>query len=105
MVFAATTMFPSTGLQVLSCMIQMLGMLFTQMRILKIFRSFYLKGVSVLSHCVSRSISADKFPTWSSYFESWPRFCIVLAFIDSWLFVFSGELDIGLNDIAISHEK
>ncbi|KZV70254.1 hypothetical protein PENSPDRAFT_752696 [Peniophora sp. CONT] len=68
-------MFPNNGLQVLSCCI-------------------YLLGVSVLSHCISRRVTHAQFPTWASVFDSWPRVCVVLAFVDSWLFVFSSGLSI-----------
>lgn len=46
-------------------------------------------GVSILSHCISRRVTHAQFPTWASLFDSWPRVCVVLAFVDSWLFVFS----------------
>ncbi|VDB85305.1 unnamed protein product [Peniophora sp. CBMAI 1063] len=67
--------FPNPGLQVLSCCIHLLG-------------------VSVLSHCISRRVTHAQFPTWASLFDSWPRVCVVLAFFDSWLFVFSSGISI-----------
>ncbi|VDB85304.1 unnamed protein product [Peniophora sp. CBMAI 1063] len=63
------------ALQVLSCCIHMFG-------------------VSVLTHCISRRVTSAQFPTWASVFDSWPRVCVVLAFVDSWLFVLSSGISI-----------
>ncbi|KZV70255.1 hypothetical protein PENSPDRAFT_685636 [Peniophora sp. CONT] len=72
---AAGIVFPNSGLQVLSCCIHLLG-------------------VSILSHCISRRVTHAQFPTWASLFDSWPRVCVVLAFVDSWLFVFSSGISV-----------
>ncbi|ESK93166.1 hypothetical protein Moror_1102 [Moniliophthora roreri MCA 2997] len=66
--------FPSAGLQVLTCMI-------------------YLCGLSVLSHCLSRRILSVGLNSWKAFTEiPWPRLCIVLVFVDSWFFLFSSAL-------------
>ncbi|KAE9397426.1 hypothetical protein BT96DRAFT_72273 [Gymnopus androsaceus JB14] len=74
------TSFPSQGLQVLSCLIHILG-------------------ISVLSHCLSRRLAAEEWTSWTALREmSWARMCVLLVFIDSWLFVFtSGILVFGIG--------
>ncbi|KIK71445.1 hypothetical protein GYMLUDRAFT_79504 [Collybiopsis luxurians FD-317 M1] len=78
-VTAADMIFPSKGLQVLCCLI-------------------YLLGASILAHCLSRRISAEQW-NWSSIRDmSWARLCVLLIFFDSWLFLFiSGILVYGIG--------
>ncbi|KIK71507.1 hypothetical protein GYMLUDRAFT_338617 [Collybiopsis luxurians FD-317 M1] len=81
--------FPSEGLQVLSCLI-------------------YILGVSILSHCLSRRVAAQDWSSWSSIREmTWARICALLVFLDSWLFLSSSGIivfGIGLekNDVVCS---
>jgi len=69
--------FPSTRMQVLSAMIHFLG-------------------VSFLAHCLSRRANVGSL---SSFFAmSWARICVVLVFVDSWLFLFiSGVIIFGVG--------
>ncbi|KAH8831608.1 hypothetical protein DL96DRAFT_840239 [Flagelloscypha sp. PMI_526] len=66
--------FQSTGLQVFSCAI-------------------YLLGVSILSHCLSRRIAVEDWSSWAAIREmKWARMCIILLFVDSWLFLVSSAM-------------
>ncbi|KAF9269234.1 hypothetical protein L218DRAFT_428406 [Marasmius fiardii PR-910] len=65
----ATHFFPSVGLQVLSSLVHFLG-------------------VTVVTHCLSRRLASLSL---SGIFElPWSRLCILLIFIDSWGFLFTG---------------
>ncbi|KAG7451297.1 uncharacterized protein BT62DRAFT_882719 [Guyanagaster necrorhizus] len=72
--------FPSVGVQLLSSLV-------------------FFVGVTVLTHCLSRRALAEDLTTWK--FPSripWPRLCILLIFLDSWLFLFSsGVLTFGVG--------
>ncbi|KDQ61826.1 hypothetical protein JAAARDRAFT_55148 [Jaapia argillacea MUCL 33604] len=70
--------FPSSGMQILSSLI-------------------HFSGVSILSHCISRRISIEHLTSLRGLGQlSWPRLCIILVFLDSWLFLFtSGVLIFG----------
>ncbi|KAF9260652.1 hypothetical protein L218DRAFT_932072 [Marasmius fiardii PR-910] len=72
--------FPSVGLQVLSSLI-------------------YFLGLSILAHCISRRAKTDGLTSWTSLKAiSWPRMCVDLIFIDSWLFLItSGILIFGVG--------
>ncbi|KAI0047747.1 hypothetical protein FA95DRAFT_1189156 [Auriscalpium vulgare] len=72
--------FPSEGMQVLSAIVHFLG-------------------VSILTHCLSRRLASDDFSSLQSVVQtSWARLCIVLVFLDSWLFLFlSGILIFGVG--------
>jgi hypothetical protein len=60
---------------------------------LLLMRSLLLIGVSVLAHCVSRRVELERLTSWEGLKRlSWPRLCLLLIFIDSWLFLFSGRL-------------
>ncbi|KAF9078372.1 hypothetical protein BDP27DRAFT_1412370 [Rhodocollybia butyracea] len=63
-------MFPSKGVQVFSCLI-------------------YILGASVLSHCISRGLSAEEWSRSSIRDMPWVRICVLLIFVDSWLFLFT----------------
>lgn len=67
--------FPSVGYQVLSCLVHLLG-------------------VSILSFCFARRVGTIR----SLTNLTWPRLCIILLFLDSWLFLFtSGILIFGVG--------
>ncbi|KAF9078373.1 hypothetical protein BDP27DRAFT_1309489 [Rhodocollybia butyracea] len=67
-VVTVTTMFPSKGVQVLSCLI-------------------YILGTSILTHCLSRRLLMEE---WSGVMlMPWARICALLVFVDSWLFLFT----------------
>ncbi|KAJ4470845.1 hypothetical protein J3R30DRAFT_1130562 [Lentinula aciculospora] len=76
----AFMVFPSKGMQALSFLI-------------------YILGVSILAHCLSRRLAAEDWTSWSSIREmTWARVCILLIFLDSWLFLFaSGMLTFGVG--------
>ncbi|KAJ3836250.1 hypothetical protein F5878DRAFT_272075 [Lentinula raphanica] len=76
----ASMLFPSQGMQALSFLIHILG-------------------ISVLTHCLSRRLAAEDWTSWSSLREmTWVRICILLIFLDSWLFLFaSGMLTFGVG--------
>ncbi|KIY62462.1 hypothetical protein CYLTODRAFT_426897 [Cylindrobasidium torrendii FP15055 ss-10] len=69
-----TTSYPSTAARVGSALIHFLG-------------------VSILTHCFSRRLALERIPTWTSILHvPWPRICLLLVFIDSWLFLFSSGI-------------
>ncbi|KZT20900.1 hypothetical protein NEOLEDRAFT_1074647 [Neolentinus lepideus HHB14362 ss-1] len=66
--------FPSTGRQILSAFI-------------------HFAGVSILAHCLSRRVSIEHLTSISGFMQlSWPRLLIILVFLDSWLFLFTGGI-------------
>lgn len=70
------SVFPSVGMRVLSATIHLLG-------------------PTVLAHLISRTILRGSFTLKGI---SWPWICILMIFIDSWLFVFaSGILVLGVG--------
>lgn len=78
--------FPSVGASVLSA-------------------SIHLLGVTILAHLISRRTALRGNSTLRAI--SWPRICVLLIFIDSWLFIFSsGILVLGSglerNDVSCS---
>ncbi|KAF9078374.1 hypothetical protein BDP27DRAFT_8070 [Rhodocollybia butyracea] len=76
---SAVAIFPSKGMQVFSCLI-------------------YILGVSVLTHCISRRLSAEEWSRSSIREMPWVRICVLLVFVDSWLFLFtSGILVFGIG--------
>ncbi|KAJ3984920.1 hypothetical protein F5890DRAFT_1227940 [Lentinula detonsa] len=76
----ASMVFPSEGMQALSFLIHILG-------------------ISILTHCLSRRLAAEEWNSWSSLKDmTWARVCILLIFIDSWMFLFaSGMLTFGIG--------
>jgi len=84
---AQSTIFPSNGYRILSALIHFLGK--KNLAASFFFVSLYPLGVSILSHCVSRRTNAGDFSSFSGLRNiSWPRLCIILIFVDSWLFLF-----------------
>ncbi|KAF9041093.1 hypothetical protein BDZ89DRAFT_944749 [Hymenopellis radicata] len=68
------SLFPSVGAQVVSSLIHFLG-------------------VSLLSHCLSRRIALERLVSYRAIFQiPWPRLCLILVFLDSWLFLFSSGI-------------
>lgn len=72
--------FPSSGMQVLSALTQFLG-------------------VSILAHCLSRRLVYEELSSLDGWKDlGWPRFCVLLVFLDSWLFLFTcGVLIFGVG--------
>ncbi|KIY44089.1 hypothetical protein FISHEDRAFT_78001 [Fistulina hepatica ATCC 64428] len=67
MVVESKSLFPSLGLQILSCIINLLG-------------------ITVLTHCISRRIASEQITSWKGLSQiTWPRLCIIFVFVDSWL--------------------
>ncbi|KAF9041111.1 hypothetical protein BDZ89DRAFT_1009854 [Hymenopellis radicata] len=83
----ASLIFPSPGMQVLSSFI-------------------YFAGISIISHCVSRRLASEKLNSWNTLKQiPWPRLCILLIFLDSWLFLFSSGIitfGVGLSTNAMT---
>ncbi|KII85175.1 hypothetical protein PLICRDRAFT_45329 [Plicaturopsis crispa FD-325 SS-3] len=70
----AEIIFSSNGMQVLSAMIQFLG-------------------VSILAHCLSRRIYLAECSSISCIRQlPWTRLCVLAIFLDSWLFLFIGGI-------------
>jgi len=72
--------FPSSGSQLLSAVSQLLG-------------------VSILAHCLSRRLAVEELFTLRGWKDlTWPRLCVLLVFLDSWLFLFTcGVLIFGIG--------
>ncbi|KIJ98136.1 hypothetical protein K443DRAFT_133591 [Laccaria amethystina LaAM-08-1] len=67
---SSTMRFPSVGCQVLSSLIHFLGL-------------------TILTHCLSRRVQHESL-TWHGLSTMpWPKLCVILMFLDSWLFLFS----------------
>lgn len=50
-------------------------------------------GLSLLGHCISRRFLLEDINSWGSIRQiAWPRLCILLLFVDSWLFLASSGL-------------
>lgn len=63
--------FPSSGMQLLSAVTQFLG-------------------VSILAHCLSRRLASEELSSLRGWKDlTWPRLCILLVFLDSWLYLFT----------------
>lgn len=57
----------------------------------------YLIGVSVMSHLISRRVLVDGVQV-SLRRASWPRICVLIIFLDSYLFLFTaGVLILGVE--------
>ncbi|KAF8126872.1 hypothetical protein K438DRAFT_1646896 [Mycena galopus ATCC 62051] len=66
--------FPNHGLQVLSACVHFIG-------------------VTILTHFLSRRLSAENLTSRKAWANiTWPRLCILLVFIDSYLFILAGGL-------------
>ncbi|KAJ7247606.1 hypothetical protein B0H12DRAFT_736805 [Mycena haematopus] len=66
--------FPSTGLQIMNCLI-------------------YFFGITVLTHFLSRSLAIDNLGSRNTHSRlTWPRLCTLTIFLDSWLFLFSSGI-------------
>ncbi|KAF9065062.1 hypothetical protein BDP27DRAFT_78974 [Rhodocollybia butyracea] len=66
--------FSSASMQLISFLIQFLGM-------------------TVLTHCISRRLAGERFSSFSNIvYTPWPRLCLLLVLLDSWLFVFSSGI-------------
>ncbi|KAJ7116060.1 hypothetical protein C8R44DRAFT_794047 [Mycena epipterygia] len=69
---SGSLLFPSTGHQILSCLIHFLG-------------------ITVLTHFLSRRLAAEDLGSRNALYRlTWPRLCTLLVFLDSWLFLFTG---------------
>lgn len=61
----------------------------------------HLLGVSVVSHLISRRVLADG----SLRGASWPRLCVLIIFLDSYLFLFTAGvliLGVGMTTSAVA---
>lgn len=60
------------------------------MRILS--ATIHLLGSSILAYCIARRMNTVRVSSISDLKTlSWPRCCVMLVLIDSWLFIFGGE--------------
>lgn len=83
--------FPSSGMQLLSALLQFLG-------------------VSILAHCLSRRLASEDLSSLRGWKDlTWPRFCVLVVFLDSWLFlltcgilIFGIGLDQGITTCSLS---
>ncbi|KIK55074.1 hypothetical protein GYMLUDRAFT_248881 [Collybiopsis luxurians FD-317 M1] len=66
--------FSSVGMQLLSALITFFGM-------------------TILTHCVSRRLARERLSSLSDLVDTpWPRLCLLLVLLDSWLFIFSSGI-------------
>ncbi len=82
--------FPTKGLQVLSCLVYILG---KAPNISSTASSINLLslGVSVLSDCFSRRLASEELSLSAIRSMSWARMAVLLVFFDSWLFLFASK--------------
>lgn len=82
--------FPSKGMQLLSALIEFLGML----SLLHCYRFLSSTGISILAHCLSRRIASEELSSLRAFRSlTWARWCILLVFLDSWLFLITCEYE------------
>lgn len=78
--------FPSSGMQLLSALTEFLGKLFLS----RWFHFLNLPGVSIMAHCLSRRLASEDLSSLRGWKDlTWPRICVLLVFLDSWLFLFT----------------
>src|SRR5438552_3947937 len=84
--------FPSTAYQMLSATIHFFGRLNSRSFLCHSPQLTVPAGVSVLSHCISRRAGAEDLSSFTAIRSiPWPRLCIILIFVDSWLFLFTSS--------------
>jgi hypothetical protein len=80
--------FPSPGMQLLSALTQFLGKRFPVTFF--VLPSICTLGVSIMAHCLSRRIASEELSSLRGWKDlTWARVCVLLAFLDSWLFLFT----------------
>ncbi|CAE6528744.1 unnamed protein product [Rhizoctonia solani] len=69
---------------------QLAGMVFPNQSMQALSSVIHLFGCSVIAFCFARRTTGDAFFSWQTWLSmSWPRLCVLLVFLDSWLFLFS----------------
>ncbi|KDN37517.1 hypothetical protein RSAG8_10116, partial [Rhizoctonia solani AG-8 WAC10335] len=69
---------------------QLAGMVFPNQSMQALSSVVHLFGCSVIAFCFARRTTGDAFFSWQTWLSmSWPRLCVLLVFLDSWLFLFS----------------
>jgi len=90
MMTQATTIFPSLDIQILCCVLCLLGMSAKHQS--KPLINSHVLALTLLTHLVSRRITIENVDSFSSIaFVSAARICLCLVFIDSWIFVFTSK--------------
>ncbi|KAF8603698.1 hypothetical protein BDV93DRAFT_493259 [Ceratobasidium sp. AG-I] len=74
---------------------QLSGIVFPNQSMQALSSVIHLLGTSLLAFCFSRRTTGPllSWETWASM--TWPRLCVLLVFLDSWLFLFSTGILIG----------
>ncbi|CAE6430903.1 unnamed protein product [Rhizoctonia solani] len=69
---------------------QQAGIVFPNQSMQALSSVVHLFGCSVIAFCFARRTTVDPFFAWQTWASmSWPRLCVLLVFLDSWLFLFS----------------
>ncbi|CAE6489000.1 unnamed protein product [Rhizoctonia solani] len=72
------------------------GIVFPNQSMQALSSVIHLFGCSVLAFCFARRTTGESFFSWQTWSSmSWPRLCVLLVFLDSWLFLFSTGILIG----------
>ncbi|KAL5633831.1 hypothetical protein ACGC1H_005871 [Rhizoctonia solani] len=80
---------------------QQAGIVFPNQSMQTLSSVVHLLGCSVIAFCFARRTTADPFFSWQTWWSmSWPRLCVLLVFLDSWLFLFS--TGILINGVGMS---
>ncbi|CAE6440531.1 unnamed protein product [Rhizoctonia solani] len=75
---------------------QLAGIVFPNQSMQALSSVIHLFGCSILAFCFARRTTGEPFFSWHTWMSmSWPRLCVLLVFLDSWLFLFSTGLLIG----------
>ncbi|KAF8698360.1 hypothetical protein RHS03_07587, partial [Rhizoctonia solani] len=75
---------------------QLAGIVFPNQSMQALSSVIHLFGCSILAFCFARRTTGEPFFSWHTWLSmSWPRLCVLLVFLDSWLFLFSTGLLIG----------
>lgn len=99
--------FSSVGMQLLSSLAQFLGSLLYSHRPrskLYLLPDLFSLGITVLTHCISRRLAGERLSSLSDLVNiPWPRLCLVLVLLDSWLFVFSSTGPFSGATLRVDH--
>ncbi|CAE7130809.1 unnamed protein product [Rhizoctonia solani] len=75
---------------------QLAGIVFPNQSMQALSSIVHLLGCTVLAFCFARRTTGEAFFSWQTWWNmSWPRLCVLMVFLDSWLFLFSTGILIG----------
>ncbi|KAJ1305484.1 hypothetical protein OPQ81_000491 [Rhizoctonia solani] len=80
---------------------QLAGIVFPNQSMQALSSVIHLFGCTILAFCFARRTTGESLFSWQTWCSmSWPRLCVLLVFLDSWLFLFS--TGILINGVGMS---